>query len=146
MLSQSQPEQPSSNNKSLIAVSALTGAAIAGTAIHFFTRGRAASSSISNHASILQMLLRLEQAVSASQQQTARSLQSQEIVIQKSLQPVAATQQQLSSIHTSVDQIKNIFQHPKSRGNFGEFQLESLIRSSMAVGEHVLLDLLVRLY
>jgi DNA recombination protein RmuC len=64
--------------------------------------------------------------------QFQNSLQQQKLGIQESLRPVAALQQQVSSTNRDMATIKDIFHVPNSRGNFGEFQLETLIKNSMS--------------
>ena len=62
------------------------------------------------------------------------SLQSQELVIQKSLMPMATARSVMDGIHRDVGVLKNIFHAPKTRGNVGEFLLESLVKDAMPAG------------
>ena len=123
----------------LVFTSAVSGAAIA--AVVMATRGK--TSSRSQQQQLLQTML--EQTLRQQQQEFVRqvhqglssqfqeSMNSRVLEIQKTLlQPVAAAEQQLSGIYRDVATIKNSFHAPKTRGSFGELQLESLIKDCMA--------------
>lgn len=116
------PPPASPYSSSALAVSALSGAAIAGMAIHFASRGRVSSVQAINAAFKASLESSLRQGLESS-------LKAQETVIQKSLHPVFAVQQQLNTLHGDVHGIKSMFNSPKTRGNYGEFQLETLIKN-----------------
>lgn len=141
---QDAPRPPLSNGSlfwQVVAPSVATGAAISVLVMHYATKGKMNHSSIQMQHSLKSLeehILRQHRAVeqihmgqekTSSQLQT--SLQSQALVISESLLPVAVAQKQLESINRDVTNIKNIFHSPKSLGNFGEFQLETLIQSSL---------------
>jgi DNA recombination protein RmuC len=133
----------SSPSWSVVVVSAMTGAMMASAVIVFHSfRGVGHPSSSSSTTNTL--LQRWTQEMQSLEQNLRHKLQ-QDVVreihqgmtqttqqLQKSVvEPVAAAQQQLSTIHRDIGTIKNIFHAPKTRGSWGELQLESIIQNCM---------------
>lgn len=146
---------PSTPSSSALFVSALSGAAIAGIALHYATRGRFfshASAPATDHAvrQLLETTLRhnhdamiqhVQHGLSESTSQMKSSLLSQQTALQQSLHPVAAATQQLSHMQNDVSTLKNVLLHaPTTRGRSplfgGEFQLEALLRHALPVGHY----------